>query len=371
MRKTWLLVGVVFAVVLLVGARGESRAAFAQEPATVEARAGAGAPGYSVNLFLPETVTVHVGDTVRWEFAWLEPHTVSFGERDIGVPESTPSPAVYDGTGFVTSDVIFGAGPTYEVQFVTEGTYIVHCEIHYDMKGTVHVVGADQAVDSQAEIDIRGDEEFDAALTELQTLAAAKAALPEQRIPLAGGATEHVVAVAFETASGYVQQYFPPDITVELGDTVTWRSTVEAPHTVTLGPIPTGIPRPGNPQVDTVVRPGDDYDGTGFWNSGPIGRDWPAGTTFQLTFVTEGTFDYYCILHRTQGHVGTITVVDSSAPGEATPTPSPSPTVTPPLPPATGSGVEQGGPGMAEFMGALLAVFGAALLMFGGRRLAR
>lgn len=337
----------------------------------MEARAGAGAPGYSVNLFLPETITVRVGDTVRWQFAWMEPHTVTFGQRDIGVPESTPSPAIYDGTGFVTSDVIFGAGPTYDVRFVTEGSFVVWCAIHDNMTGVVNVVGVDAPADSQAELDARGGNEFVAALTELQTLAGAKAALPEQRIPLADGTTEHVVAVAFETESGYVQQYFPPNITVRLGDTVTWRSTVEAPHTVTFGPFPVGIPRPGNPQVDTVVRPADDYDGTGFWNSGPIGLDWPAGSTFQMTFATEGAFNYYCILHRSQGHVGTITVVAPGEPGEATPTPSPSSTVTPPLPPATGSGVEQGGPGMPVLIGAALGVFGAALLLFGGRRLAR
>src|SRR5690606_36304040 len=105
-------------------------------------------------------------------------------------------------------------------------------------------------------------------------------------------------------------------------------------------------------------RPGDEYDGTGSWNSGPIGIDWPAGSTFQMTFVTEGTYNYYCILHRTQGHVGTITVVDSGTPGDATPTPNPSPTVTPPLPPATGSGAESNGSGFVELIAAALATLG-------------
>lgn len=365
MRKTWFAVLVVVAVVLVLVERQSAPTVSAQESTTVDARAGAGAPGYSVNLFLPETVTVRVGDTVRWTFAWLEPHTVSFGQRDIGVPESTPSPAVYDGTGFVTSDVIFGAGPTYEVRFVTEGTYVVHCEIHEDMSGTVNVVAADKPVDTQAELDDRDEDEFATALTELTTLAAAKAALPELEVPLADGTTEHVVAVAFETGSGYVQQYFPPVITVALGDTVKWRSAVEAPHTVTFGPLPTGIPRPGNPQVDTVVRPGDEYDGTGFWNSGPIGIDWRAGTTFSMTFVTPGTYNYYCILHRTQGHVGTITVVGEADPGE--PEATPTATVMPPLPPATGGGAKGGGTSQWALTVAAIAILGGALLLVSRR----
>ena len=282
---------------------------------------------------------------------------------------STPSPAVYDGTGFVTSDVIFGAGPIYEVQFVMEGSYTIHCEIHDGMTGTVNVVGIDEPVDTQDELDARGDDEFTAALTELQTLAAARAVLPEQRIPRADGTTEHVVAVAFETESGYVQQYFPPDVTVDLGDTVTWRSTVEAPHTVTFGPLPTGIPRPGNPNVDTVVRPGNEYDGTGFWNSGPIGIDWPAGTTFSMTFVTPGTYNYYCILHRTQGHVGTITVVGEGDPGE--PEATPTATVTPPLPPATGGGLDGGAGWQWGTVAIAVSFLGGAMLLAVARRASR
>ena len=147
--------------------------------------------------------------------------------------------------------------------------------------------------------------------------------------------------IARATQFGDVQQYFPPAITIDEGDTLTWRSAARSPHTVTFGPFPTGIPLPGNPLVDTIARPADTYAGEGYWNSGVLGIDWPTGTEFKLTFSKPGTYDYYCILHIDQGHVGTIEVLARATPS---PTVTPSPTATPTavhptlIPPSTGSG---------------------------------
>ena len=66
-----------------------------------------------------------------------------------------------------------------------------------------------------------------------------------------------------------------------------------------------------NPQVLFPTKPSQNYDGTGFYNSGFITSD-PAlstgGTTFSLTFTKPGTYTYLCFLHDDQGMVGTIVV---------------------------------------------------------------
>ena len=89
-----------------------------------------------------------------------------------------------------------------------------------------------------------------------------------------------------------------------------------------------------------------------------------------MTFVTPGTYNYYCILHRTQGHVGTITVVGEGDPGE--PEATPTATVTPPMPPATGGGLD-GGAGWSweTVVATAVALLGGAMLLAVGRRASR
>jgi nitrite reductase (NO-forming) len=68
--------------------------------------------------------------------------------------------------------------------------------------------------------------------------------------------------------------YEPPTLTVPVGTTVTWKNTDSTLHTVTSGSAETGV------------------SGTEFDSSYLAG-----GKTFQHTFSSAGTFDYYCTLH--------------------------------------------------------------------------
>ncbi len=79
------------------------------------------------------------------------------------------------------------------------------------------------------------------------------------------------------------QIYFDPeDITVQSGTTVVWTSNDNAVHTVTSG------------------TPDDGPDG--LFDSGMFS----AGEKFEYTFSSQGTTDYYCIVHPWM--VGTVTV---------------------------------------------------------------
>ncbi len=78
----------------------------------------------------------------------------------------------------------------------------------------------------------------------------------------------------------------PANITINVGDTMTWTNTGSFTHTTTSGTTTGGTPHPD-----------------GLWNSGFL----TPGQTFSHTFTKGGVFPYYCIPHFTS-MTGTVTV---------------------------------------------------------------
>ena len=76
--------------------------------------------------------------------------------------------------------------------------------------------------------------------------------------------------------------YIPYEVTVDVGETVTWSNDDTAAHTVTSGTAADG--------------PDGAFDSSLFM----------AGTTFSHTFEEEGTFDYFCMVHPWM--IGSVTV---------------------------------------------------------------
>jgi plastocyanin len=70
------------------------------------------------NLFVPQDVTIAVGDTVRWTAVDNVPHDVT---------SDTVEP---DDGEFASSGTFDASDPPYEVQFNTAGTYVYYCTIH-------------------------------------------------------------------------------------------------------------------------------------------------------------------------------------------------------------------------------------------------
>ena len=95
----------------------------ADQSSVLVVRAGDGENGYAINAFLPASFTVSAGTTVRWEFPWFEPHTVTFGVPQEGAPQSSPTGSDYTGDGFHSSDLIFGSDKSFEVRLPTPVTY--------------------------------------------------------------------------------------------------------------------------------------------------------------------------------------------------------------------------------------------------------
>lgn len=101
------------------------------------------------------------------------------------------------------------------------------------------------------------------------------------------------VPVADVTVSMSNNRYDPSQITIRVGQTVTWRNDETAPHTVTDDPC-----EAANPANAVLPQGAEPFD------SGTLG----AGDTFTKTFTVPGEYKYFCEFHEGGGMVGTITV---------------------------------------------------------------
>jgi plastocyanin len=101
---------------------------------------------------------------------------------------------------------------------------------------------------------------------------------------LLGGVTRAVAANVDVNVSGFT--FSPSTVTIHPGDTVTWHNPSSAFHNVTA----------------------DD----GSFSSGDPTSKW----TFSHTFDSEGSFSYFCELHRSLGMVGLVVVSNGGGGGE-------------------------------------------------------
>src|SRR6516165_12077275 len=137
--------------------------------------------GANVMAFFPETLRIHVGDTVHWQRNGNEIHTVTFlagtplPDFNVPAPPGLPSPLMrnpliafpvapedgrYDGTTFATSG-IFGPDPdifqgveSFDLTFTRPGTYNYVCVVHGAiMSAQIIVVDRHQHVPSPRQVD--------------------------------------------------------------------------------------------------------------------------------------------------------------------------------------------------------------------------
>jgi plastocyanin len=88
-------------------------------------------------------------------------------------------------------------------------------------------------------------------------------------------------------------RFEPATLSIQKGTTVTWRNTTGIIHTVTDDP-----GKAAN-KADAALPSGAQP-----WDSGNMNP----GETFQHTFDTPGTYEYFCTPHEAAGMVGSITV---------------------------------------------------------------
>lgn len=93
--------------------------------------------------------------------------------------------------------------------------------------------------------------------------------------------------------------FYPNSITIDEGDTVTWRDSTAEPHTVSIPP-PGQMPPAGPPQAPVG---GATFDGSAYVSSGFM----QPGVAYSVKFTKAGTYTYYCLIHQPE-MAGTIVV---------------------------------------------------------------
>lgn len=303
-------------------------------PVTMEAReltvlVGAGQDTVSAEGYFPEAVRVHAGDTITWKINSDAEHTVSFlGDRTPTILAGASSEP-YGGSGIVTSGPLTRdpidpraiPSDAFTVRFDTTGVYTYVCLLHGTMQGTVEVVPPSATdVPDQTQIDARARTEID------EVLALVDAARGLDTAPRQGPGPNDTTRWSVRAGNSpqadarvHLAEFFPPNLVITAGDTVTWET--HDMHTVTFAPV---APPPAwltpvlqsngsvtlvqNPQLIAPAKPSWAYDPRQYFNSGRMG-----GTqdeeSWELTFDQPGTYDYVCGIHRELGMVGTIVVL--------------------------------------------------------------
>jgi plastocyanin len=97
-------------------------------------------------------------------------------------------------------------------------------------------------------------------------------------------------------------KFVPSKIEVSAGTTVTWENVGSIGHTVTAyeDKIPDGATYFASGGFD-----GEEAANEGYPDEGNVAQ----GGTYEHTFETAGTYEYYCIPHEMSGMVGTVKVV--------------------------------------------------------------
>lgn len=254
-------------------------------------------------VFLPHELWINVGDRVDWTSRAGNIHTVTFlpaGQTFATFNADYTRPAgstVYDGKSYYNSGVLStlpGGLRFYSLRFMVPGNFTYYCLLHPSMIAVVHVRPAGT------------NYPYTQAFYDQQiSLATNRVLLDGNRMVALGESSvgSHFVVAGIGDGLVSVMRFYPQQLVIHVRETVTFKNLdVMEPHTIVFGPVPKNDMLPyGNPRA---------FDGTAGLGSGFLGAN-PAwsGTTFNVTFVKAGTFQYICTLHAMLGMIGTIVVL--------------------------------------------------------------
>lgn len=339
LRRAGLVIGVMAALVVPATASAATKTVIAGPLKEAKGVFGGNATG-DVDGYSLKTVTVHVGDKVRWKFNGF--HTVTFPKTGTAVPFVLPdASAKYTGfndaagapfwfNGQAQLDLnplgvtpqggktengsklngsgapLSGSLKPYTLKFTKAGTFAYECVIHPGMTGKVKVVAKSKAVPSAKADKAKADALFAAEV---------KAAKKQAKFTPPAG------TVAGGNDKGPVVQlrFFPETVHVAVGAPLTLKVTSKPEvHTFSFGP-PAFLqqtaaafagPAPNgafafNPLVafpsDVPTLPA--YDGTahgnGFISTGLLDGDpnSPSPSTATVSFSKAGTYGFICLIH--------------------------------------------------------------------------
>jgi plastocyanin len=239
----------------------------------------------------------------------------------------------FNGTqSFHSSGVIMDQGASYSLPIsksIKAGIYSVMCLVHRSaMTAQIQVVDSTQAVQSQADLTAKGQQQLKRLVDALTPIAAT--AQGGTAASAASGAGDPSVAhplIADPTAvNAVIVDFGPKTISIPLGGTVTWKNFYF--HNIAFGALDSDVgvlmkaadgsihlsPKAGAPagfevppQAGINIPPPDNapplvvdlgsWDGSGFKNTGIIQSLPPQSISLKLAFTRAGTFSYRCLIH--------------------------------------------------------------------------
>jgi plastocyanin len=282
--------------------------------------------------FLPNEMWIHAGDSITWDFAADEIHTVTFLKPGqirppfpLGCPGISTDPASFDGSTCVNMGPVVKP-KSFTVNFPTPGNFKLVCLVHVNMAATVHVLKLSEPLPhDQRFYDEQAEEQAEALLSltdsdeEEQDRHSHHRHRPENQVSAGTGAIsatpgglEHLV----------VMRFVRDKVVIHVGETVEWTNPdPTAVHTITFGPEPADpVPPSANVTVDVdgarhaVINSTAGSVNSGFLRAAPEERVGLAQspltvTRFRVTFTKAGTYPYICAVHDQLGMKGEVIVL--------------------------------------------------------------
>jgi plastocyanin len=221
---------------------------------------GSGAPGCedTNSCYIPYSLEIRVGDTVSWSNDDSAAHTVTSGN-------------ISDGADGVFDSSLFMAGSTFKFTFDEAGTYDYFCMVHPWMTGKIIVTKVTDMIVSEPEsMTMPTMEEPTMEESVVESVIEEPTSEPEK---MSMAIVSVPVGVAVPGCEDTHSCYSPYEVTISVGESVSWINDDSAAHTVTSGSATAGL--------------------TGVFDSGLF----MAGSTFKFTFNEAGTYDYFCMVH--------------------------------------------------------------------------
>jgi plastocyanin len=229
---------------------------------TVNIAKGSAIPGCEETneCYLPSSIAISVGDTVTWNNPDSAAHTVTSGH-------------ISDGHDGVFDSGLFMSGSTFEFTFYESGTFDYFCMVHPWMTGQVTVNDIEEmiVIDEPTPEPEQMMEPEPMVETEPEPMVEPEPIAEPEKTSMA------IVSIPPGTAVPGCEKtnecYLPYEITVSVGQSVTWSNDDSAAHTVSSGTVDAGV--------------------TGVFDSGLF----MSGSTFEYTFEKAGKYDYFCMVH--------------------------------------------------------------------------
>jgi plastocyanin len=349
--------GVLLVLTLTAVSPGAVSAAAGPRTYTVIVGAEDVSRGIDVMAYFPDTVRLHVGDTLHFAQGSHEIHSVTFlangAEPPLIEPAPQPNPlnsplqiapeaafpvppagGPYDGATYANSGIMStdpGQPTSFDLTFTKAGTYDYYCLIHgHVMSGRVIVVDASTWIASPHAVAELAKRQMAQAMRQAPAVieAAQDTVLPPTHN--ANGTTTYHARVGFSSTVMVgstpreidLLRFFPGKLVVHPGDTVDW--TLNAPpHSISFLngnadiPFIVPVPQPAGPPLILLnpaalgpINPGQALDKQNVFSSGIIGFAPPPFPTFSQSIgQVTGQIPYICLLHDTSGMKASLIVV--------------------------------------------------------------